>query len=78
MNPTGQMFSQATLERLADWAESKGIWIISDEVYRRFIRKTLRPVFAAVSLRVLLSVVIQIHLDDWISTGLGGCTCFVR
>ena len=34
VNPTGQVFSQATLERLADWAESKGMWIISDEVYR--------------------------------------------
>jgi aspartate/methionine/tyrosine aminotransferase len=33
-NPTGARFESADLERIAAVAESRGIWILSDEIYR--------------------------------------------
>ncbi len=34
-NPTGAVYSAAELQRVIDWAVKRGIFIISDEVYRR-------------------------------------------
>jgi aspartate aminotransferase len=34
-NPTGAVFSLAELEAIVRWAAERGIWILSDEIYRR-------------------------------------------
>jgi aspartate aminotransferase len=34
-NPSGDVFDRALMEQLAQWAAKNGIWIISDEIYRR-------------------------------------------
>ena len=34
-NPTGAVYGRETVERLANWAQRHGIWLISDEVYRQ-------------------------------------------
>ena len=34
-NPTGQMLSEQELEEIADYCRSKGIWVLSDEIYFR-------------------------------------------
>ena len=34
-NPTGAIYSQDEVDRIADWCERNGIFLISDEVYRR-------------------------------------------
>lgn len=34
-NPTGKIYERAEVERLARWTERHGLWLISDEVYRR-------------------------------------------
>lgn len=33
-NPTGAVYGAESLRRLADWARRRGLWLISDEVYR--------------------------------------------
>lgn len=33
-NPTGVVYSREQLAEVADWAREKGIWLISDEIYR--------------------------------------------
>ncbi|HEY2805481.1 MAG TPA: pyridoxal phosphate-dependent aminotransferase [Gemmatimonadales bacterium] len=35
VNPTGAVYTLAELKGLAEWAKSKGVWIIADEIYRR-------------------------------------------
>lgn len=32
-NPTGAVYSPQALRQLAEWAEARGIWLISDEIY---------------------------------------------
>lgn len=34
-NPTGAVYSLEELEAVARWAHDRGVWIISDEIYRR-------------------------------------------
>jgi aspartate aminotransferase len=34
-NPSGAVMNQATLEQICSWAGEHGIWILSDEIYRR-------------------------------------------
>lgn len=34
-NPTGTVYSAAELEAIARWAGERGVWLISDEIYRR-------------------------------------------
>jgi aspartate aminotransferase len=34
-NPTGAVYTLAELRSIAEWAAKNGIWIISDEIYRR-------------------------------------------
>lgn len=34
-NPTGAVYSLDELEEIANWASERGIWLISDEIYRR-------------------------------------------
>ena len=36
-NPTGSVLSAKTIERLADVADKNDLWIISDEIYSRFV-----------------------------------------
>lgn len=36
-NPTGQVIPRAWLEAIVQWASSKGLWIISDEVYEDYV-----------------------------------------
>lgn len=36
-NPTGQVYSQSELEDICDWCGSRGIYLISDEVYEHII-----------------------------------------
>ncbi len=35
VNPTGAVYALAELKAIAEWARSKGVWIIADEIYRR-------------------------------------------
>ena len=34
-NPSGDVYDRALMGQMADWAAANGIWIISDEIYRR-------------------------------------------
>ncbi len=34
-NPTGAVYTLAELRSIAEWAKANGVWIISDEIYRR-------------------------------------------
>jgi aspartate aminotransferase len=34
-NPSGAVYTLAELKAIAEWARRKGVWIISDEIYRR-------------------------------------------
>ncbi|MBL92847.1 MAG: hypothetical protein CMH56_13670 [Myxococcales bacterium] len=43
VNPTGQVFSRETLERIKQWAEANNIWVISDEVYRTLYTDDAAP-----------------------------------
>ncbi|MHC4262449.1 MAG: pyridoxal phosphate-dependent aminotransferase [Planctomycetota bacterium] len=46
-NPSGYVWSRAELERLLDIAERHGLWIVSDEIYRRLVygeREFVSPV----------------------------------
>jgi len=38
-NPTGAVYSREELEEIAVWAAERGVWIISDEIYRRIYFK---------------------------------------
>lgn len=42
-NPTGAVYSLDELRALADWARERGIWLISDEIYRRIYYGDDRP-----------------------------------
>jgi len=42
-NPTGCHYEQAALDEIARWAKSKGIFIISDEVYDRLVYDPAQP-----------------------------------
>jgi aspartate aminotransferase len=33
-NPTGAVYSAAELRRIAEWCRDRGVWLISDEIYR--------------------------------------------
>lgn len=33
-NPTGAVYGEADLRRVAEWAKSRGLWLVADEVYR--------------------------------------------
>lgn len=35
VNPTGAVYSRFELKALAEWTGSRGMWLISDEIYRR-------------------------------------------
>jgi aspartate aminotransferase len=35
VNPTGAVYSRAELKAIAQWSKDRGIWLISDEIYRR-------------------------------------------
>lgn len=34
-NPTGAVYSREELEAIARWAAERGVWLVSDEIYRR-------------------------------------------
>jgi aspartate aminotransferase len=34
-NPTGAVYTHAELKAIAEWARSRNVWIIADEIYRR-------------------------------------------
>ena len=42
-NPTGCHYTQEQLNELADWARSKDIFIISDEIYDQLVYEPARP-----------------------------------
>ena len=42
-NPTGKIYEKSELERLAAWTKRHGLWLISDEVYRRIWFKEPPP-----------------------------------
>ncbi|MBM4369812.1 MAG: aminotransferase class I/II-fold pyridoxal phosphate-dependent enzyme, partial [Deltaproteobacteria bacterium] len=44
-NPTGAVYGEADLRRVAEWARSRGLWLVADEVYRE-IWFTHRPMSA--------------------------------
>jgi aspartate aminotransferase len=35
VNPTGAVYTLAELKGIAEWAHQKGVWVITDEIYRR-------------------------------------------
>lgn len=35
VNPTGAVYSRSELKAIAEWTQSRGMWLIADEVYRR-------------------------------------------
>lgn len=35
VNPTGAVYSRSELKALAEWTSSRGMWLVSDEIYRR-------------------------------------------
>jgi len=35
-NPTGMVYSRSELEKVAEVAEQKGVWVLADEVYEKF------------------------------------------
>jgi aspartate aminotransferase len=35
VNPTGAVYSRTELKAIAEWVRDRGIWLISDEIYRR-------------------------------------------
>ena len=35
VNPTGAVYTRAELKALVEWTRERGIWLISDEIYRR-------------------------------------------
>ncbi len=37
-NPSGAVYSLAEIEAIARWAAERGVWLISDEIYRRIYR----------------------------------------
>ena len=36
-NPTGTVYTLKELEAVAEWARDRGVWILSDEIYRRIV-----------------------------------------
>lgn len=48
-NPTGAVYDEASIRRVAQWAARRGLWLIADEVYRS-IFFTARPPFSALQL----------------------------
>ena len=45
--PTGSLLDDAALRRLTELLAGRGIWLLSDEVYRDFVRDTAAPPHAA-------------------------------
>ena len=46
-NPTGSHYTQAQLDRILEWALSKGLFVISDEIYDQLVYPPARPASAA-------------------------------
>ncbi len=46
-NPTGSHYTQDRLDRILDWALSKGLFVISDEIYDQLVYPPARPASAA-------------------------------
>ena len=46
-NPTGSHYTQARLDRILEWALSKGLFVISDEIYDQLVYPPARPASAA-------------------------------
>lgn len=55
-NPTGCHYAQERLDALAAWARSKGIFVISDEVYDRLVFEPAKP--------ASLARFFERHIDD--------------
>ncbi|WP_336660891.1 pyridoxal phosphate-dependent aminotransferase [Leucobacter sp. USHLN153] len=36
-NPTGSVYTEDELREIAEWANSTGIWVLTDEMYRHFV-----------------------------------------
>ena len=36
-NPTGSVYTRDELEAVAEWARDRGVWFLSDEIYRRIV-----------------------------------------
>ena len=68
-NPTGAIYSQDEVDRLADWCERNGIFLISDEVYRRIWFET-EPGTALRSPNKEAIVVIDSLSKTWSACGL--------
>jgi aspartate/methionine/tyrosine aminotransferase len=35
-NPTGAVYPEARMEEIGKWAEERGLWVVSDEIYQHF------------------------------------------
>lgn len=43
-NPSGTVYTRAELEEIVHWAAERGIWVVSDEIYRRIsFRERIAP-----------------------------------
>ena len=68
-NPTGAIYSQDEVDRIANWCERNGIFLISDEVYRKIGLKQSWELHCEVQTKTLV-VVIDSLSKTWSACGL--------
>lgn len=70
-NPTGWIMPRADMERVRDFARARGLWIVSDEVYGRFVfdRPTPAPSFLEICTDEDQLVVVNTFSKCWAMTG---------
>ena len=69
-NPTGWVMSQAEMQTVMEFARSRGIWIVSDEIYARTTYDTLRaPSFLDVAEPEDRLFIVNSFSKSWAMTG---------
>jgi aspartate/methionine/tyrosine aminotransferase len=69
-NPTGWMMETAEQQRLLDFARSRGLWIVADEVYARIVYdREVAPSFITVARPDDAVIVINSFSKAWCMTG---------
>lgn len=69
-NPTGWMMEAAEQQRLLDFARSRGLWIVADEVYARIVYdRDVAPSFVSLAAPDDSVIVINSFSKAWCMTG---------
>lgn len=69
-NPTGWMATKDEMRQILDFARSRGIWIIADEVYNRLVYEGTRaPSFLDVSKPDDQILIVNSFSKTWAMTG---------